>query len=69
MIHQNILGTYERFSLKNRSILRENYQNICDIVGAIEQGRANDAKSLAQYHVKKFSRYMEKANQSDKKEL
>ena len=69
MIHQNILGTYERFSLKDESILKENYQNLCDIVEAIEQGRAKDAGFLSQYHVKKFSSYMEKANQSNKKEL
>ena len=69
MIHQNILGTYERFSLKNKSIIKENYQNLCDIVEAIEKGRANDAKSLAQYHVQKFSGYMENANRGDKKEL
>lgn len=64
MIHQNILGTYERFSLKDESILKENYQDLCDIVEAVEKGRAKDARFLSQYHVKKFSGYMEKKNQS-----
>ncbi len=65
MIHQNILGSYEQFSFKNRDIIRENYQDICDIVEAIEKGRTNDARSLAQSHVKKFNVYIEKANRSD----
>ena len=60
MIHQNILGSYEQFSLTDESFLKENYLDLCNIVEAIEQGRAKDAGFLSQYHVKKFSEYMKK---------
>lgn len=58
MVHENILGCYDRFSLKNKALLTENYQDLTDIVGAIEQGDARTARVLAQAHVRKFKKYM-----------
>ncbi|MBT8372739.1 MAG: FadR family transcriptional regulator [Desulfobacterales bacterium] len=63
MVHTNIHGYYERFSLKNINLLKENYQDLCDIVHAIETGQVNEARSRAQHHVRKFSRYMKIENQ------
>jgi DNA-binding FadR family transcriptional regulator len=67
MVHSNIHGYYERFSLKNIDLLRENYQDLCDIVDAIETGNVDEARSLAQIHVRKFSCYMKKENQQHRK--
>lgn len=67
MVHQNILGYYERFSLKDISILTENYQDLTAIVSALEQKNADQARSLAQQHVQKFTQYMEMKNQKQRR--
>ena len=53
MVHENILGFYERFSFKEKDFQRENFQGLCDIVHTIENGEINEARSLAQDHVRK----------------
>ncbi len=60
MIHENIVATYERLFLKDESFFDDNVQGLCQIVEAITQGRAEDARSLSQQHVRKLNRYMEK---------
>ena len=38
--------------------LQENYQDLCGIIGAVENSQPNRARDLAQRHVKRFIRYM-----------
>jgi len=59
MVHENILGYYERFSLKDKPVLKENYNDLYNIVEAIERKQVSRARLLSQKHVEKFMRYME----------
>lgn len=63
MVHENILGSSERFSFRDEQGLRENYQALCDIVRAVEQRQATKARSLAQNHIAQCTRYMKKEQQ------
>ena len=58
MVHERILNAYEQFSLRRKSVLEENYQDLCRIVEAIENGESDQARSLAQNHVRRFNLYM-----------
>ena len=60
MIHENILGFYDRYALKDREIREEDYKEICELIDAIEHGRTTEAKSLAQHHVRQNYRYFKK---------
>ncbi len=59
-IHDNIHRYYDRFLSIEEIELRENYQDLCDLIDAIENSEANRAQDLAQNHVKRFNRYMKK---------
>ena len=59
-IHDNIHRYYDRFLSMEKPELEENYQDLYDIIEAVEQGRAEQARDLAQHHVKRFNRYMQK---------
>ncbi len=59
-IHDNIHRYYDRFLSMEKIELRENYQDLCDLIDAIENSEANRAQDLAQNHVKRFNRYMKK---------
>jgi len=41
-------------------MLRENYRDLCEIVKAVQEARADEARLLAQAHVDRFNRFMEK---------
>ncbi|HSO19278.1 MAG TPA: hypothetical protein VLT88_07475 [Desulfosarcina sp.] len=38
--------------------MQENYQDLCDIVAAVEKQQATAVRSLMQSHVRRFNRYM-----------
>jgi DNA-binding FadR family transcriptional regulator len=59
-IHDNIHRYYDRFLSMEKPELEENYQDLYDIIEAVEKGRAEQARDLAQHHVKRFNRYMQK---------
>jgi len=59
VIHEDILGFYDRFALRGEKVLRENYEDLCRIVRAIESGKAGLAKSLARDHVRRFHHIMQ----------
>jgi DNA-binding FadR family transcriptional regulator len=59
-IHENIHRYYDRFLSMAQPELEENYRDLCEIVAAIENSRADRARELAQQHVKRFNRYMKK---------
>jgi DNA-binding FadR family transcriptional regulator len=63
MVHDNIHRYYESFLPREEHVLWRNYQDLCDIVRAVEKGLANEARSLAQHHVRRFHRFMKKEQQ------
>jgi GntR family transcriptional repressor for pyruvate dehydrogenase complex len=63
MVHEKILGAYDRFSLSRKHVLEENYKDLLDIVQAVETGEADRARTLAQKHVRRFNRYMKEEHQ------
>lgn len=59
MIHQNILGASESFSEKNKSVLKQNYDDLKAIIEAIAAKDPQKAKSLARLHVNRFRENIE----------
>jgi DNA-binding FadR family transcriptional regulator len=57
-VHENIHRYYDQYLSMEERELNENYHDLCDIVDAVEQGRADEARALAQNHVHRFNRYM-----------
>jgi DNA-binding FadR family transcriptional regulator len=58
MVHDNIQQYYEAHPLKDQQFMRENYQDLCDIVSALEKQQATAVRTLMQSHVRRFNRYM-----------
>ncbi|MBW2057258.1 MAG: FadR family transcriptional regulator [Deltaproteobacteria bacterium] len=58
-VHENINQYYERYLPKSEKNMKENYQDLCEIVKAVEERQATKARLLAQEHVKRFNRFME----------
>ncbi len=58
MVHGNIQQYYEAHPLKDVRIMQENYDDLCEIVRALEKKEATAVKSLIQGHVRRFNRYM-----------
>ena len=63
MIHETILGFYDRFTFRRRAVLEENYRDLGAIVAAVKAGRPEEAKKLALSHVGRFNRHMKNASQ------
>jgi DNA-binding FadR family transcriptional regulator len=61
MVHENVLESFERFSL-TRSLLLENYRDLCGIVEAVERKDADRARMLARRHVRRFNDHLKKRN-------
>jgi DNA-binding FadR family transcriptional regulator len=60
-IHDNIHQYYDRFLSIEKTELEENYQDLYDIIDAIENYQVDRARELARQHVKRFNRYMKEA--------
>ncbi len=58
-IHDNIHRYYDRFLSMEERELKENFQDLCDLVDAIDRGNADDARRLARGHVQRFNGYMQ----------
>jgi DNA-binding FadR family transcriptional regulator len=65
-IHDNIHRYYDRFLSMDAKELKENYQDLRDIVGAIGQKDMERARRLAQDHVMRFNRYMQSREQEER---
>ena len=63
MVHENILGRWLKFSPTDENVFQENYEDLCDIVAAVERGESNKARVLAHDHVSRFHRYMERGKE------
>ena len=68
MIHENILGRSLRIYRTSENILMENYNDLCDIVNAVERGEANEARLLAHDHIRRFHRYMRREDKKNNKD-
>jgi GntR family transcriptional regulator, transcriptional repressor for pyruvate dehydrogenase complex len=65
-VYENIRLYFSRFLPKKDELLRENYKDIWEIVGAVKNREAAKANLLAQNHVYRFNRLMEeKARQPE----
>lgn len=59
-LSQNIHTYYESYLPRDSALLKENHQDMIQLIGAIEAGNAEEARRVAQEHVRRFSSYMEK---------
>jgi len=66
MVHNNIHRYYDSFLHMEKRELMENYQDLSDMVQAVEKGDAQKSKSVAQSHIRRFTEYMEKQKQQVK---
>jgi GntR family transcriptional regulator, transcriptional repressor for pyruvate dehydrogenase complex len=66
-VHENIHRYYERYLSMEERELKENYQDLCDLVNTVGKGQADKARELARDHVRRFNRYMKKREQAEKK--
>lgn len=67
-IHNNINRYYDSYLSKEKKIVNECYQDICEIIKAVEEGNAAKSRFLAQEHVRRFNRFMELAEKENKRE-
>jgi DNA-binding FadR family transcriptional regulator len=65
-VHDNIHRYYDRFLSMEARELQENYQDLCDLVEAVEKGQADKARELARDHVHRFNQYMEAREQAER---
>jgi DNA-binding FadR family transcriptional regulator len=65
-IHANIHRYYDRFLSMEEPELQENYQDLRDIVMAVEKGDPDQARRLARDHVQQFNQYMRRREQAEK---
>ncbi|MDH3828275.1 MAG: FCD domain-containing protein, partial [Desulfobacterales bacterium] len=66
-VHDNIHRYYDEFLSMDERELQENFQDLCDLVQAVEKGQADQARRLARDHVHRFNQYMKSREQSEKK--
>jgi len=62
MVHETILGFYDRFTFRERTVLEENYRDLCSLVAVIKAGQPENARELALGHVRRFNRHMKDAS-------
>jgi DNA-binding FadR family transcriptional regulator len=63
-IHDNIHLYYEEFLPGDAEMMRENYQDLSDMVAAVEQKDERKARRLTQIHIQRFFRYMKENDAS-----
>lgn len=61
MVHETILGFYDRFTYRRREVLEENYRDLCSLVAAVKGGQREKARKLALSHVRRFNRHLRDA--------
>jgi len=63
MVHENIHRYHERFLSMDDREMKENYQDLEEIVKAVVRGEPGEARQLAQAHVLQFNHYMKQQEQ------
>ncbi len=69
MVHETILGFYDRFTFRQRAVLEENYRDLCSLVAVIKAGQPEKARKLALGHVRRFNRHMKDASHTAENHL
>ena len=64
-VHENIHRYYDRFLSMEERELQENYQDLCDIVKAVDKRQVDPARQLARSHVRRFNQYMKKRQKEE----
>jgi DNA-binding FadR family transcriptional regulator len=64
-IHENIHRYYDRFLSMERRELQQNFQDLRDLVQAVENANSDQARKIAQNHVRRFNRYMQERAQAE----
>jgi GntR family transcriptional repressor for pyruvate dehydrogenase complex len=67
-VHDNIHRYYESFLAGDEAVMRENFQDLSDIIGAVAEGRGAEAAKVARGHVRRFNRRMREKQRHDSKE-
>lgn len=67
-VHDNIHRYYEQYLSMEERELKENYQDLCDLVKLVEKRQADKARELARDHVSRFNQYMHKKASADRKQ-
>ena len=65
-VHDNIHRYYDRFLSMEGPELQENYQDLRDLVDAVEKGQADHARRLARDHVQRFNQHMKRGEKVEK---
>lgn len=65
-VHENIHRYFDRFLDMNEREMAENYEDLENIVDAMERGDAERAREQAQKHVRRFNRYMKAKRKADR---
>jgi len=65
MVHDNIHQYYDRFLPRKKQFLQHNFEDLRNIIAAVEKGLATEARRLAQRHVRRFNEYMKIAEQQE----
>ena len=61
MIHQYLDLYYKGLPKEDETVMRDNYEDLCDIVSAIEKGSSSEAQSAARSHVRRYFKFVIKA--------
>lgn len=59
-VHDNIHRYYDRYLTVNDHEMEENHTDLCNIIDAVIEQRADDAAELARAHVTRFRDYMDR---------
>jgi GntR family transcriptional regulator, transcriptional repressor for pyruvate dehydrogenase complex len=66
-VHENLRRYFEEFLTMDETEMRENLQDLEDIVAAMERGDAETAGSIVRGHVSRFNGYMERRKKQDRR--
>ncbi len=64
VIHSNIQSYYDEFLDMDEELLRKNYNDLGDILESVKNRKSEQARSLVQNHVRRFTEHMAKHNHS-----
>lgn len=59
MVHNNIQRYYDDYLPPDQNRLSENYSDLNQLMETVRDGNADDARKVAQRHVRRFNRYMQ----------
>ena len=66
-VHDNIHRYYDQYLSMDGPELHENYQDLQDLVDAVGNGQADNARRLARDHVHRFNQYMKRREKQKRK--